>query len=120
MFTDEIITKLTNSFNSSNGMDKNANVVVKIRNVAGPGVFYAISGWYEHKDILNNGPADFYVYGLTNINFSGEDNAILDNPEFTAITIEDFDTFNIPYGHVKFEMYEYTGTVEDAINELNA
>lgn len=116
IFTEEIINKLFEAFNSENEQDP--KVIVKIKNVAGPGVFYAIEGWYERSGI-DTGTGKFAVYGVTNIDFSA--GTILSEPAKTSVSIKDFETFNIPFGRVLFDIdSKFDGRVSDAINELNA
>lgn len=115
IFTKEIIEKLYDAFNSENVQDP--KIIVKIANVAGPGVFYALEGWYERKNV-SDGEGKFAVYGLTNIDFSkGE---IVYDPIKTTVLVEDFETFNIPFGRVNFQIDDkFKGHVSDAIAELS-
>jgi hypothetical protein len=94
-------------------MKQDPKVIVKIKNSFGPGVFYAISGEYDEDT------AEFLVYGLTNIDFS-EGNIVYD-PVTVFVSEEDFETFNIPFGHVKFEIdTKFDGHVSNAMEELNS
>ena len=110
MFTKEIEGKLYAAYTSENEQDP--KVIVKIHNVLGPGVFYALEG---HRD---EDTGEFLAYGLTNIDFSkGE---ITYDPEYAMIDESDLETFNIPFGRVKFEIdTKFSGHISDAIAELS-
>lgn len=111
IFTKEISEKLIAAHEHE--VEENPKVISKIRNIAGPGVFYAIDGFVDAES------GKFSVYGLSNIDFAT--GRILEYPATNCIVFaEDFETLNIPYGHVLFEIdHKFEGRVSDAMKELN-
>ena len=110
-FNKELVAKLVDAHNSETA--ENPTIVAKIRNVYGPGAFYLLDGFVGEIG------GKLIVHGITNIDFSGE-KSFLDEPIETTLLAEDFDTFNIPYGHVLFDIdNSFVGTKEDALKELN-
>ena len=111
MITQKIENRLVDAYNSETEQDP--KVIVKIHNVLGPGVFYAIEG---HRD---EDTGEFLMYGLTNIDFSK--GTIVYDPEKAFISESDLATFNIPFGRVSFQIDEkFNGRISDAIHELSA
>lgn len=103
---DKLIAASSNVGNSGN-----PEIIAKIKNVSGPGVFYAMHGSLGESN-------KFYMVGLTNIDFRF--NEIMDEPVIVHAYFEDFDNFKIPFGHVNFEVdTKWKGNIKDAESEFN-
>ena len=111
LFDKDLVAKLVDAHNSETS--ENPAIVAKVRNVYGPGSFYLIDGFIDEE---NN--KTLVVRGITDIDFSGE-KSFLDEPVETTLFAEDFETFNIPYGRVHFDIDNiFSGKLEDAIKAL--